>query len=252
SASSTYVAAGYSFPVSAIIDGDRAGLNWGHGGGWNDGTANVWPDWVQINFSGAQTIDQVIVYTLQDNYTSPVDPPATMTFTLYGVTAFQVQGWNGSSWVNLGAAVTGNNLVKRAVNFPAFTTTQIRVNITAALAGYSRLTEVEAWTGTGSPPPPPPPGTTTLSSSLNPVKLNQSVTFTATVTGTNPTGSVAFTSTSRGGAISGCAAVALTGSGNSKTAQCTTSFPALGAHTIGASYSGDGTNPPSTAATLSE
>jgi hypothetical protein len=247
SASSTYVAAGYSFPVSAIIDGDRTGANWGHGGGWNDSTLNVWPDWVQINFSGAQTIDQVIVYTLQDNFTNPVDPPDTLTFTLYGVTAFQVQGWNGSSWVNLGAAVTGNNLVKRAVNFPAFTTTQIRVNITAALNGYSRLTEVEAWTGTGSGSLP---SATTLSSSQNPANLSQSVTFTATVTGTNPSGSVGFTS--GGGTISGCAAVALTGSGNSKTARCATSFSAAATYTIGASYSGDGSNAPSTAATFSE
>ena len=59
SASSTYVATGYSFPVSAVIDGDRAGLNWGQGGGWNDAHPNVWPDWVQINFSGQKTINQV-------------------------------------------------------------------------------------------------------------------------------------------------------------------------------------------------
>ena len=248
SASSTYVAAGVSFPVSAIIDGNRAGLNWGNGGGWNDGTYNAWPDWVQINFSSAQTIDKVIVYTLQDNYTSPVDPPDSLTFTLYGVTAFQVQGWNGTAWVNLGAAVSGNNLVKRAVGFPAFTTTQIRVTITAALGGYSRLTEVEAWTGTGSGSSSS--SSTTLSSSQNPTKVSQSVTFTATVSGTNPTGTVDFTS--GGSTMSGCAAVALSGSGNSKTAKCTTSFATVANFSIGASYSGDGTNQPSTAAALSE
>ncbi|TMH62214.1 MAG: hypothetical protein E6H55_08815, partial [Betaproteobacteria bacterium] len=65
SASSTYVAPGYSFPVAAVNNGDRAGLNWGNGGGWNDATANTFPDWVQINFSGTQSINQVIVYTLQ-------------------------------------------------------------------------------------------------------------------------------------------------------------------------------------------
>ena len=153
SASSTYVLNGYSFPVSAVNDGDRTGLNWGHGGGWNSATANVFPDWVQINFNGQQTIDQVIVYTLQDNYTSPVDPSDTLTFTLYGVTDFQVQGWNGTAWVNLGAAVTGNNLVKRAVSFPAFTTNSIRVNVTAALASYARIVEVEAWAASLNLPP---------------------------------------------------------------------------------------------------
>jgi hypothetical protein len=55
-----------------------------------------------------------------------------------------VQGWNGSAWVNLGS-VSGNNLVKRTVNFAAYTTDRIRIKVTASLAGYSRITEVEAW-----------------------------------------------------------------------------------------------------------
>ena len=132
------------FPVSAIINNERAGVNWGNGGGWNDNTANAYPDWVQINFNGSKTIDHVVVYTVQDNYANPVEPTDTMTFSLYGITAFTVQGWNGSAWVTLGS-VSGNNLVKRTVNFSAFTTDRIRINVTAALACYSRITEVEAW-----------------------------------------------------------------------------------------------------------
>ena len=130
--------------VPAVNNGDRAGLNWGNGGGWNDATGGVFPDWVQINFSGPKTIDHVIVYTMQDNYASPVDPPDTLTFSQYGITDFQVQGWNGSAWVTLGS-VTGNNLVKRQVNFAATTTDRIRVNVTGATGGYSRITEIEAW-----------------------------------------------------------------------------------------------------------
>ena len=142
SASSTYSA---GFAVAAINNNERAGANWGNGGGWNDATANQYvDDWVQINFSGAKTIDRVVVYTLQDNYTSPIEPLDTQTFTLYGITAFDVQGWNGSTWVPL-ATVTGNNLVKRSVTFTAFTTDRIRINITNALASYSRLTEIEAY-----------------------------------------------------------------------------------------------------------
>jgi hypothetical protein len=55
-----------------------------------------------------------------------------------------VQGWNGSSWVTLGS-VSGNNLVKRTLNFSAFTTDRVRINVTASLAIFSRITEVEAW-----------------------------------------------------------------------------------------------------------
>ena len=32
-----------NYPPSGAINGDRRGLNWGAGGGWNDGTANTMP-----------------------------------------------------------------------------------------------------------------------------------------------------------------------------------------------------------------
>jgi hypothetical protein len=41
--------------------------------------------------------------------------------------------------------VTGNNLVKRTISFPAFTTSKIRVNVTSSLSDLSRITEVEAY-----------------------------------------------------------------------------------------------------------
>jgi hypothetical protein len=146
SASSTYSAA---YPVSAVNNNIRSGAGWGAGGGWNDATAGAVPDWVQITFNGQKTIDHVVVYTLQDNYANPVEPSDTMTFTKYGITGFQVQGWNGAAWVALGN-VTGNNLVKRTVSFAPFTTDRIRIQVTGTLASYSRMVEIEAWTATGA------------------------------------------------------------------------------------------------------
>ncbi len=140
-ASSTY---GAGYPSAAINNNERAGANWGNGGGWADGTSNAYPDWVEIDFNGSKTIDRVVVYTVQDNYSSPVEPTDSMTFSQYGLTDFTVQGWNGSAWVTLGS-VAGNNLVKRTVNFPATTTDRIRINATNALYSYSRIAEVEAW-----------------------------------------------------------------------------------------------------------
>ena len=120
-----------NYPVSALIDNLRsgAGLTSGAWNGWNDGTKSVYPDWVQIDFNGSKTIDHVVVYTVQDNYSSSAEPSDTTTFSLYGVVDFTVQGWNGSAWVTLGT-VTGNNLVKRTVNFAAYTTDRIRINVT--------------------------------------------------------------------------------------------------------------------------
>src|SRR6266550_7526971 len=208
SASSSY-SAGY--PASAINNSERAGLNPGNGGYWNDATPNALPDWVQIIFSGAKTVDHVVVYSLQDNYLNPVDPNDTQTFTLYGITGFIVQGWDGAAWVTL-ATVSGNNLVKRSVTFAAYTTDRIRINITGAVDSWSRLTEVEAW---GTATNGLPPTSTTLTSSRNPAAVGSSVTFTATVVGTNPSGSVSFAAD--GDALAGCS-VALAGSSNSRTA----------------------------------
>jgi len=133
-----------SYPPSAAINGDRSGAGFGSGGVWQDATAG-YPDWLQVQFASTQTIDRVIVYSMQDNYPSPVDPSDTLTFRNYGVIDFQVQAWNGSSWVTLGS-VTGNNLVKRAVTFSPVSTDRIRVVITQGAGGVSRLAEVEAWT----------------------------------------------------------------------------------------------------------
>jgi hypothetical protein len=141
SASSTYSSA---YPLAAVNDGQRTGNTWGNGGGWNDATVNTQPDWVQINFNGTKTIDRVVVYTLQDNYTIGTEPTDTLTFIKEGITGFTAQGWDGSAWVTL-ATVTGNNLVKRTLSFAAFTTDRIRVNVTSVLAGYSRIVEIEAW-----------------------------------------------------------------------------------------------------------
>ncbi|MCM3874260.1 MAG: RHS repeat-associated core domain-containing protein, partial [Pyrinomonadaceae bacterium] len=59
--------------------------------------------------------------------------------------------WNGSAWATVtGGSVTGNNKVWRRFNFSAISTTKIRVLTNAAPDNWSRLTEVEAWSGTSS------------------------------------------------------------------------------------------------------
>ncbi len=90
----------------------------------------------------------------------------------------------------------------------------------------------------------PQPTTTTLTSDANPAALGATVTFTATVMGTNiPTGPVGFTANSA--TIAGCAAVALVGGGTTKTAQCATAALPAGANAIVANFAGDASNLPS-------
>jgi hypothetical protein len=145
-ASSTY---GPNYAPAGAINGDRKGLLWSNGGGWNDGTPNAGPDWIEVDFNGAKTIDEINVFSMQDNYTTPVDPTLSMTFGYWGLRAFEVQYWNGSAWVAVpNGSVTANNKVWRQFLFAPITTTKIRVFITGALNGYARVIEVEAW-GTG-------------------------------------------------------------------------------------------------------
>jgi hypothetical protein len=142
---SSYYAAG--FAPSGAIDGDHKGLNWGTGGAWVDATLDAFPDWLEIDFAGSKTINEIDVFTAQDNIMSPVEPTLGMTFTQYGITNFQVQYWNGSSWVTVsGGSVTGNTKVWKQIQFTSLTTSRIRIQVTGALASVSRIIEVEAYT----------------------------------------------------------------------------------------------------------
>jgi chitodextrinase len=136
------------FPVASLIDGDRKGQTWGAGGGWNDATANAFPDWVQVSFGAVRTIGEINVYTLQDNYKAGAEPAATTLFLAGGATAYQVQYWDMANavWVDVpGGNITGNYLVWRRFTFAPVSTDRIRIQVNAGLNGYSRLVEVEAW-----------------------------------------------------------------------------------------------------------
>src|SRR6185436_11614440 len=188
SASSTY---DNNFPVMAVNDGDRLGLNWGNGGGWADGTPNVWPDWVEIDFNASYPINEIDFFTLQDDYQNPIPPTLNMTFTLWGVTDFEVQYWTGSTWADVpGGNATGNNHVWRQFTFATITTAKIRVLINNALASYSRVTEIEAYNAGTNPTPTITPTATATSTPT----ATATTTATSTPTST-PTASATATAT---------------------------------------------------------
>ena len=132
----------------------------------------------------------------------------------------------------------------------AFPTNTIR-NCTTAICGAGIIDAYAAvLSAKGSGPAPPGGSSTTLASSANPSNVNANVTFTATVVGTTPTGNVAFAASST--TIAGCGAVALSGTGNTRTAACTTNTLVAGVHSMVASYGGDGSNTGSANAPLSQ
>ena len=130
SASSQFSAA---YPVAAANNGDRKGLNWTNGGGWQDATSNGYPDTLQIDLDGTRTIDEIDVFTVQNAYQAPAEPTEGMTFSLYGITSFDVQYWDGSAWVTVpGGQVTNNNNVWRKVTFSPVQTAKVRVRVNAS------------------------------------------------------------------------------------------------------------------------
>ena len=157
------VTASSTFDVDYRADGAINGSthgDWGTGsGGWQDGTLNTFPDWIEVNFGASKAIDWINIYTLQDNFQNSTEPMPTETFTLYGIVDFDVQYWNGSAWVTVpGGEVNGNNKVWRKFSFPTVITSKIRVNVRNALGGYSRITEIEAF-HVNKPPTVSIPGT---------------------------------------------------------------------------------------------
>jgi PKD repeat protein len=135
------------YPTESVIDGVTSGSGWGRGsGGWQDGTPNAFPDWIEINFGAVKAIDWINVYTLQDNNAIAVEPTLSQTFAQYGITDFDVQYWDGGAWVNVpGGVVNGNMNVWRKFSFPTINTSKIRVFVRGALGGQSRITEIEAF-----------------------------------------------------------------------------------------------------------
>ena len=138
------------------IDGTRI---WALSGSWKDSTPLVYPDWIQVDFNGSKTIEEINLFGVRDDYLNVAEPVATTVSTVYGLVNFSVQYWNGSSWVNVpGGSVTANNLVWRKFTFSPITTSRIRVVVNSAVDGFSRVVELEAWGGgTSSPQPSPTP-----------------------------------------------------------------------------------------------
>jgi hypothetical protein len=146
------------YTLAAAINGDRKGLNLGQqDGGWRDDTPSVFPDTFEVAFAGPSVIDEISVITIQDTWWNPVEPTETMVFFNNGITAFEVQTWNGSSWVaSPGGVVTGNNKVWRKFTFSEITTEKIRVLVNGSKTPSSTIIEVEAF-GTLVEPPDPTP-----------------------------------------------------------------------------------------------
>ncbi len=124
---------------------------------WNDNTANDYPDWLQITFGRREIINRLDVFTVSDDIGASM-PDLDTVFHNYGVTDFELQYLDNGEWKTIpGTQVTGNNKVWKQFYFEPITTTAIRLWVTGAVDGSTRISELEAWTYKESPDGEPEP-----------------------------------------------------------------------------------------------
>jgi F5/8 type C domain len=121
-----------SYSVSRVNDGNTA--DWS---GWsaNGAVTPTNPQWVELDWASSQTIGRVDFTTTDGGYG-------------YETQDFQIQYWNGSSWVTpSGASITGNTRKLRSIPFSPVTTTKLRVFITKGdvPSGGARIDELEVY-----------------------------------------------------------------------------------------------------------
>lgn len=124
--------------VNNLNDGDTNSEHWGGGGagGWNDDTANVFPDTVTATWDHAVTLSRVRIFTLD----SPGLPAAS-----WGVRDLDVRLHVDGSWRTV-AQIRGNTVGMMEVTFASMQTTQLELVILDTNDhAYSRLLEIEVY-----------------------------------------------------------------------------------------------------------
>lgn len=109
---------------------------------WRSNTASN--ENIEVNFNQTRKIQEINVITLDDSVNYNSDPNITDTFTLYGITDFNLEYYDGASWTRL-ETITSNNKVWRQFTYSPFNAEKIRLINIYGLTGACRLVEFEAW-----------------------------------------------------------------------------------------------------------
>src|SRR2546423_1900514 len=113
-----------NFQPNFAIDGLRhttpAGGNY-----WRD--EHGLPSWLEVDFNGLKTIDEIDVITIQvPGYETGSDPSESdpKSFSSQGAEDFEVQYWTGSTWERApNGLIIGNSLALRKITFLPLTRT---------------------------------------------------------------------------------------------------------------------------------
>ncbi len=239
--------------------GPAQGSSCGGGGGGGGGSGYITPTAVvATTATGNHTGNGLLTLTALSGTATTVavgsslTPSAVGTAVTYTATVSPVPDGSTVQFNDGGTAITG------CASQPVNTTTGIATcvltynqaashTITASYVGDSAYLAglSPSLTQTVNPAPST---STALTSSLNPAKASQQITYTATVSPAPDAGTVAFND--GGTTITGCGTVAV----NTTTgvATCAVTYTAAASHTITAVYSGDSNFPTSTSPSLTQ
>jgi hypothetical protein len=130
-----------TWPPVQAIDGDRVVYH------WVGQQPFQFPGWFRVDLNVPKTIEEVDLYFHQDYSHGPMTDPSETLTSVYAMTDFDVEYWDGSAWVTLpGGQVRGNTLVWRRFRFAPVTTTALRVWLIGSASGGAAIQEVEAYT----------------------------------------------------------------------------------------------------------
>lgn len=120
--------------ADTAIDGVTDSGGWDSGQGWNDGTANSYPDTLTVTFDKTATVGRLRVFTLD----SAQYPAAT-----FGLVDADLQVRVGDEWRTV-KEVRGNDRGLLEATFAAVQAEAVRVVVSDARVSYSRVIELEA------------------------------------------------------------------------------------------------------------
>lgn len=157
--------------------------------------------------------------------------------------------WDASSAPNVTGYYVHYGTTSRSYPYRVNAGTALAATIGSLTPGQTWYFAVTAYDAAGEQSPfsneaqtvtPAEGSVTSLASTPNPAATGASITFTATVSGSAPTGSVSFAVD--GSTLPGCGSRPLSGSGNARSATCTASSLALGNRQVTATYTGNAAN----------
>jgi hypothetical protein len=112
--------------VNWTNNGELSGAPGGVPQSWADGTANVFPDWLQITLGQIRPVNRVKIYSRQDDLTSSIPPTDATVASIRAVKDFSIQVFVGGNWVTV-ANIYDNSMAIREVTFGTVYTDAVRI-----------------------------------------------------------------------------------------------------------------------------